>query len=74
MKTPTTQEAKDLIRWLYSTETQYDESLETGRKRVAAEKALLAWAKKPLDNSRYNPLRSGNTEQGHPNYVNLPAE
>ena len=46
---PTTSEAKEIIQWLYSTETQYDETLEAGRKRVAAEKALLHWAKNPLD-------------------------
>lgn len=74
MKTPTTQEAKDLIRWLYSMDVQHDETPAMGRRRYEAVCALRAWAEKPLDNSRYNPLRSGNTEQGHPNYVNLPAE
>jgi hypothetical protein len=48
-KYPTTSEAKEIIRWLYSTETQYDESIEAGHKRIEAEKALLHWAKNPLD-------------------------
>lgn len=46
---PTTEEAKDLIQWLFSTETQYDETLEAGRRRNEATKALLNWAKNPLD-------------------------
>lgn len=45
----TTEEAKDLIQWLYSTETQYDETLEAGRRRNEATKALLHWAKNSLD-------------------------
>lgn len=64
MKTPqypTTAEAKDLIQWLFSTETQYDETLEAGRRRNEVTKALLNWAKSPLDTKPYVGLRSGNT-------------
>ena len=58
---PTTAEAKNLIQWLFSTETQYDETLEVGRRRNEVTKALLNWAKSPLDKKPYVGLRSGNT-------------
>jgi hypothetical protein len=64
MKTPqypTTEEAKDLIQWFFSTETQYDETIEAGQRRNEVTKALLNWAKKPVDTKRYVGLRSGNT-------------
>jgi hypothetical protein len=60
MKTPTTQEAKDLILWLYSTDTQHDETPATGRRRYEAVCALKAWAEKPLDTKNQIGLRSGN--------------
>jgi hypothetical protein len=53
---PTTSEAKEIIQWLYSTETQYDETLEAGRNRVAAEKALLHWAVMTSRRYKKNPL------------------
>lgn len=61
MKTPTTQEAKDLILWLYSMDVQCDETPAMGRRRYEAVCALKAWAEKPLDKKPYVGLRSGNT-------------
>jgi hypothetical protein len=57
---PTTTEAKDLIQWLFSETTQYDESLEAAHLRNQATKALVNWAKSPLDTKRYVGLTSGN--------------
>ena len=57
---PTTAEAKDLIQWLFSETTQYDETLEAGRRRNEVTEALLNWAKSPLDKKPYVGLKSGN--------------
>lgn len=61
METPTTQEAKDLIRWLYSMDVQHDETPAVARRRYEAVRALRAWAEKPLDTKPPVGLRSGNT-------------
>ena len=58
---PTTEEAKDLIQWLFSETTQYDESIQNSKDIVNVQKALLNWAKNPIDTKRYVGLRSGNT-------------
>jgi len=57
---PTTAEAKGLIQWLFSEHTQYDESIEATHLRNQATKALVNWAKSPLDTKPYVGLRSGN--------------
>lgn len=58
MKTPTTQEAKDLILWLYSMDVQHDETPAMARRRYEAVCALKLWAgydaEKPLDNQPTN--------------------
>lgn len=45
MKTPTTQEVREMILWLFSTETQYDETPAMAKRRYEVTNALLHWAR-----------------------------
>jgi hypothetical protein len=54
MNTPTTQEAKEMIQWLFSTETQYDETFEAAKRRNEVTAALVQWAKNSIDTKTAN--------------------
>jgi hypothetical protein len=45
MKTPTTQEAREMIQWLFSTETQHDETPAIAKRRNEVTATLLHWAR-----------------------------
>jgi len=54
MKTPTTQEAKEMILWLWNKDTLVDEFPETEIRRREVRAALTQWAKNPVDNETTN--------------------
>jgi hypothetical protein len=49
MKTPTTQEAKEMILWLWNKDTLIDEFPETEIRRKEVRAALIQWAKNSID-------------------------
>ena len=54
MKTPTTQEAKEMILWLWHKDTLIDEFPETEHRRIEVRKALIQWAKNSIDSETTN--------------------